>query len=102
MPSPFPGMNPFLEQPDAWQDFHDRYVPALADALAAVVRPHFIVKVEQHLFIHEPPAEDWRLVGHGDISLARPKKSDAAAGTTATLTSPLMARLPVVDFEKHL
>ncbi len=25
MPSPFPGMNPYLEQEDAWHDFHEHY-----------------------------------------------------------------------------
>ena len=23
MPSPFPGMDPYLESPDIWPDFHD-------------------------------------------------------------------------------
>jgi hypothetical protein len=26
MPSPFPGMNPWLEQDDVWEDFHSRYL----------------------------------------------------------------------------
>jgi Protein of unknown function (DUF4058) len=29
MPSPFPGMNPYLEQEDHWQDFHRK--PRLAE-----------------------------------------------------------------------
>jgi hypothetical protein len=24
MPSPFPGMNPYLETDDAWHDFHEK------------------------------------------------------------------------------
>ena len=27
MPSPFPGMNPYLEQPDVWHDFHQGFIP---------------------------------------------------------------------------
>jgi Protein of unknown function (DUF4058) len=102
MPSPFPGMNPFLEQSDAWQDFHNRYVPALADALGALVRPNYIVKIQEHVFIHEPAAEHRLLVGHADVSVARPNNGSKSQGGTATLISPTMARIPSVDFEKHL
>ncbi len=27
MPSPFPGMNPYLENEYAWHDFHDSFLP---------------------------------------------------------------------------
>ena len=102
MPSPFPGMNPYLEESDVWQDFRDRYVPALADALGALVRPNFIVKIEEHLFIHEPPAEHRLLIGRADVSLARPQDRAESNGGTATISSPVIARIPTVDFEKHL
>ena len=29
MPSPFPGMNPYLEQEDAWHDFHESFMPRM-------------------------------------------------------------------------
>jgi uncharacterized protein DUF4058 len=37
MPSPFPGMNPYLEQEDVWSDFHNRFIPAAADAIGPQV-----------------------------------------------------------------
>lgn len=58
MPSPFPGMNPYLEQPAAWQDFHQRLITYISDALAAQVRPGFFVKIEESVFIHEPDATE--------------------------------------------
>ena len=30
MPSPFPGLNPYLEQEAVWHDFHERFCPAAA------------------------------------------------------------------------
>ena len=33
MPSPFPGMNPYLENPELWSEFHSRMIVAIADAL---------------------------------------------------------------------
>ena len=45
MPSPFPGMNPYLEQEDAWHDFHERFL-LVATILGGQLRPRYIVKIE--------------------------------------------------------
>ncbi len=57
MPSPFPGMNPYLEQDDAWHDFHERFIPLAADVLGAQVRPNYIVKIDEHVYVHELPPD---------------------------------------------
>lgn len=49
MPSPFPGMDPFLES-QRWQDFHARFVAAAIDRLVAQVRPRYAVTIEEHLY----------------------------------------------------
>ncbi len=33
MHSPFPGMNPYLENPELWSEVHHRLITALADAI---------------------------------------------------------------------
>jgi len=33
MPSPFPGIDPYLEDPDTWPSFHNSFVARLSDAL---------------------------------------------------------------------
>jgi Protein of unknown function (DUF4058) len=33
MPSPFPGMNPYLELPVLWAELHSRLIVALSDEL---------------------------------------------------------------------
>lgn len=43
MPSPFPGMDPFIERLD-WDDFHVRFTLAIADALVPRVRPKYMVR----------------------------------------------------------
>jgi uncharacterized protein DUF4058 len=45
MPSPFPGMDPFIEG-QRWEDFHTRLIPSLSDALVPLVRPRYVVQVE--------------------------------------------------------
>jgi len=103
MPSPFPGMNPYLEQEDIWQDFHDSMIPAIRDTLTPQVRPGYIVKIEQHIFIHEPEANELVLAGHGDVTLAHHRTSRTKTGGTALVdTAPARIRIPSVQFEKHL
>jgi hypothetical protein len=53
MPSPFPGMNPYLEQEEAWHDFHERFMPVAAEALEAQVGPNSIVKIDEQVYVHE-------------------------------------------------
>ncbi len=67
MPSPFPGMNPYLEQEDVRHDFHERFIPLVATLLGGQLRPRYIVKIDEHVFVHELPAESRRLVGRADL-----------------------------------
>src|SRR4051794_19374234 len=99
MPSPFPGMNPYLEQESVWQDFHDTFLPAIRSVLAPQVSPNYIVKVEEYLFIHEPTDERRLLLGHGDVNVV---DHNGGTGSTALLAAPQRVLLPAIDFEKHL
>lgn len=62
MPSPFPGMNPYLEQEDAWHDFHERFSPACSDVLLPQISPKYIITFGKRVFIHDVP-ESERLPG---------------------------------------
>ena len=68
MPSPFPGMNPYLEQEDVWHDFHERFIPLAATLLGGQLRPRYIVKIDEHIYVHELAAESRRWVGRADVS----------------------------------
>src|SRR5712691_3482111 len=49
MPSPFPGMNPYLEDRLIWPDVHPSVIPAIRDALAPQVAPAYYVAIEQRV-----------------------------------------------------
>jgi Protein of unknown function (DUF4058) len=59
MPSPFPGMNPFIEQAAVWNDFHHSFIVELRKALVPLV-PGYFMRIEEQLYVHEPPAESRR------------------------------------------
>ncbi len=101
MPSPFPGMNPYLEQERAWNDFHESFMPAARDAIAAQVRPHFIAKINEHLFIHELPEAARQFVGRADVSVTQPPFAPAGGSTAATtVEAPAQVQLQALDVEQ--
>ena len=69
MPSPFPGMNPYLESPGMWPDFHERLITALAAALAQPIAPGFYAKIEEQLYIHEHGETRHRPFGRPDVGV---------------------------------
>src|SRR5437763_717972 len=102
MPSPFPGMNPYLEQEEVWHDFHERFVPAISDALVPQVRPGYIVKIDEHVYIRELPAEERYFVGRGDVSITRSGSGAGTATVAGALEAPAYGRVPVaVDIERY-
>ncbi len=98
MPSPFPGVNPYLEQPSAWHDFHYSAIPLMRARLTPQVRPKYIAKVEATLYIRETPEDKRRLIGRADLTVSTRHDSPAADSATTTIVAPAHARLPqVVD-----
>ena len=51
MPTPFPGMDPYLEQRALWPNVHNSLIMALRDDLAPRLRPHYFVAVEERTYI---------------------------------------------------
>jgi hypothetical protein len=102
MPSPFPGMNPYLEQEGVWQDFHQSFILAVRQALSPQVRPAYMVKIEEALFIHELSAEERQYLGRADVSVTRNPAGGGMRSAGTLLEAPVYGRVPVaVDIERH-
>lgn len=87
MPSPFPGMNPFLESPDVWEMFHTHFIVEAHRRLAIAVQPHYEVQTESRLYIHEPSAEERRYFARADLSIAGQYHESPSATATIAPTS---------------
>lgn len=51
MRSPFPGMDPYLEQPDLWPDVHTSLITIFRELLAGEVGPEYWIGVERRVLI---------------------------------------------------
>ena len=89
MPSPFPGMDPFIELQE-WDDFHARLNIAISDALQPQVSPRYVVRAERRVYVESP--------GEADPSFRRPDVSvvwrGEVPGGTAIAAEPVASSQP--------
>lgn len=67
MPTPFPGMDPYLEKPELWPDVQIRLIAALGDELSLLLRPRYYVALEERTYLEEPG--ELVLVGRADLTV---------------------------------
>lgn len=102
MPSPFPGMDPYLEDPVGWPDVHVRLIVAISRLLTAQVAPDFYVRVEQRVSIVGPDDPERRVIVP-DLYLARstalPGQQSRAGAEISTPT--LVTVLEELELREH-
>jgi Protein of unknown function (DUF4058) len=90
MPYPFPGMNPYLENPSIWQKVHKRLIVAIADELSPQLLPKYIVDIEER--VYQTSGEDALLVGIPDVVVQHPQRVTASqSGNIALATPPIQS-----------
>uniref|UniRef100_B8HTC7 DUF4058 family protein n=1 Tax=Cyanothece sp. (strain PCC 7425 / ATCC 29141) TaxID=395961 RepID=B8HTC7_CYAP4 len=103
MPSPFPGMDPYLEQSGLWQEFHNRLMVAIADVLGPQLRPKYRVAIEKR--VYEDASEELALIGRPDVTVVQPlpevEPVPAAIGGTA-LIEPVVVEVPMPEEFREL
>jgi Protein of unknown function (DUF4058) len=60
MPSPFPGMDPYLEKPSRWPGVHHNFITVAQGLLTSQLRPKYLVRIEERVYIadeHDDPRQ---------------------------------------------
>jgi hypothetical protein len=94
-------MNPFLEQSDTWEDFHNSLLTHTRDMLSPQLGPNYLAKIEVRLLLHELSAEERRFLGRADVAVTTPVAGAVGAPAAALMTAPVQLRLPAVEVERH-
>ncbi|MBE9139748.1 DUF4058 family protein [Nodosilinea sp. LEGE 07088] len=97
MRSPFPGMNPYLENPALWSSIHSRLIVAIADDLVDHLSQKYRVEIEKRTYLSSD--EDSVLVGIPDVAVVTHQRTEVPA-MTATLTLPVQpeqVKVPVTE-----
>src|ERR1022692_3187697 len=98
MPSPFPGMDPYLEG-NLWTSFHAELAPMIAHQLVPLLRPKYIALPERKYI--SGALEEVMITGGSmrpDVGIRRSKVRAAGPGGAATMAPwvsfPLTQRFP--------
>ncbi len=91
----FPGMNPYLENPDIWTEVHAWLIVQLARNLNPLLKPKYRAAVEQRVYT------DSLLVGIPDVSVFQSQQSKGQAVATSTLSKPIKVNVPMPEEVKE-
>lgn len=107
MGSPFPGMNPYLENPTTWPNLHSRLIVAIANLLGPQVRPKYRVVVEEAVYKWDE-SDQAVLIGVSDVSVrfsgtSSPEPEEVfSEGNVAVATpEPVVVTVPMPDVVRH-
>lgn len=87
----FPGMNPYLEDPDLWPEVHSWLIVLLARSLNPQLTPKYRAAIEKRVYT------DSLLVGIPDVSIFQTQDNNALKSATTTLSQPVKVNVPVME-----
>jgi len=98
MPTPFPGMDPYLEHSQLWPDVHLGLISAIRTELAPRLSPRYTVSVEERTYIASTDPASF--VGRADVAISTQRKPmPALAGGNGGIAvrEPVAVYVPTSD-----
>src|SRR5437763_16851420 len=92
MPSPFPGMDPYLER--HWGDVHASLITYARDQLQGSLPPELCARIEERVFVESPAGDERTMVP--DLRVLGPqraKKGKVKKAAEAPAGGPLVLQL---------
>ena len=110
MPSPFPGMDPYLEG-YLWPDVHHRLATQISDQLMPMLLPRYVARIEIQVVQDATPEADIGIM-YPDVEVIRahqpghklpPASTDMGVHTAEALPiTPTSLSVPLLDVEMRL
>jgi Protein of unknown function (DUF4058) len=93
VPSPFPGMDPYLEHPTLWPGVHNGLIAALQLALAPQLRPRYYVAIEERLYLTE--LDERVFIRRPDLAIVGQPEAETALKPAPPVFSVLTVQVPL-------
>lgn len=93
MPSPFPGMDPYIEDPFFWGDFHGSLLGIMREVLNSILPSRYVASMDRNVWVQEHPGEEAVFLGGPDVPVA--DRGEPGEGSIATATAPAAVAAPV-------
>jgi hypothetical protein len=95
MPTPFPGMDPYLEHPLLWPGVHNTLVSCILRHLQPQLVPRYVARIEQRVYVE--------LTGEQrvpDVNVLKTGRDNGGAGPQPAGDVPLVLELPEVEIHE--
>ena len=66
MPSPFPGIDPYLENPVYWGGVHAKLIAAISDTLNLMLPEGYFAEIDEHVWLQAEEPDDNQVLGKPD------------------------------------
>ena len=100
MSSPLPGMNPFIEQPELWSEFHSRMIVAIADSLDELLSRNYRVAVEKRVYLSQD--DEQILIGIPDVAVTAAPSPNLGRSSNLAVAEPQTVELPeLTEFQER-
>ncbi len=99
MPSPFPGVDPYLEAQGFWPDFHASFITYWRDALTDALPDNYEARLDERLNLVELRPDKIKRI-EPDLALTRREPAGAAAPAPAGVAVLEPATIPLVIEEE--
>jgi hypothetical protein len=100
MPSPFPGMDPYLEDPAYWSDFHASFLLYLRDALLERLPENYEARLDEQVNLVETSPDRIRRI-EPDMAVSQDRPSVRSEGTTAGVATLEPVTIPHLFIEEE-
>ncbi len=90
MPSPFPGMDPFIES-QKWEDFHLSAITVMRELIAPQVADRYIVNVQERVYLQEVEGDERLVIPDVSVAATERGRSYSTGVSFATGTAPVTA-----------
>jgi hypothetical protein len=98
MPSPFPGMDPYLERPELWKECHTALIYLIHAQLNARLPDGYAASTDIHVWLQEADGESRRVRREPDVFVSELSAGPAAVTVeSAVKLAPAEIRLPIVQ-----
>ncbi len=100
MPSPFPGMDPYLEDPDMWPSVHNNLINEIQNVLNRQLRPRYVAAIEERVYLISEDDLDDPYLRVPDVRVQEaPVRAASSSGSTTIVEAAEPIRVVLLDEE---
>lgn len=96
MPSPFPGMDPYIEQPALWSDFHSNMASEIQARLNQVIQPRYFARLTPYVTYEIVEVAEVRGI-RPDVGIWQPQPptGEQVTGVVTITPAPVQSLIPL-------